>query len=124
MGTKKQVEQIWLTKIQFYASPYSVYNEAFKNKIDNLVFQHIREVFDIKRRISKENIMTNIMLKYNVKTVNSVTKHVAEVTKTVSSHGKFIVEQTQYNEDAEIDKANCTLIIRDLEKLEIPLNEG
>ena len=42
----------------------------------------------------------------------------------MSSHGKFIVEQTQYNEDIEIDKANCTLIIRDLEKLEIPLNEG
>ena len=39
-----------------------VNNEAFENKIDNLVFQHIREVFDIKSRISKENIMTNIML--------------------------------------------------------------
>ena len=64
------------------------------------------------------------MLKYNVKTVSTVTKHVAEVTKTVSSHGKFIVKQTQYNDYAETDKANCTLIIRDLEKLDITLNEG
>ena len=45
-------------------------NEAFENKIDDLVFQYIREVFNIKSRISKENIITNIMLKYNVRTVN------------------------------------------------------
>ena len=64
------------------------------------------------------------MLNYNVKAVNIVTKHVAEVAKTVSSHGKFIVEQGQYNDDAETDKANCTLIIKDLEKLEITLSEG
>ena len=47
-----------------------VHNEAFENKIDDLVFQYIREVFNIKSRISKENIITNIMLKYNVRTVN------------------------------------------------------
>ena len=41
------------------------------------------------------------MLKYNVKAVNTVTNHVSEVTNTVSSHGKFILEQTQYNEYAE-----------------------
>ena len=70
-------------------------NEAFKNKINNLVLQYIRESFNITRRISKENIMTNIMLNYNVKAVNTVTKHVAEVTKTVSSHGNFILEQGQ-----------------------------
>ena len=61
------------------------------------------------------------MLKYNVKAVNTVTNHVSEVTNTVSSHGKFILEQTQYNEHAENEKANCTLIIRDIKKLEIPL---
>ena len=29
--------------------------EAFKEKINNLVFQYIRETFKIKKRISKEN---------------------------------------------------------------------
>ena len=95
-----------------------------KNRIDNFVFQYTREAFNIKSRISKENIMTNIMLNYNQKAVNKTTKQVTEVTKTVSSHGKFIVEQGQYNDDAETDKANCTLITRDLEKLEITLSEG
>ena len=68
--------------------------------------------------------MTNITLNYNVKAVNKTTKQVAEITKTVSSHGQFIVEQGQYNDDAETDKSNCTLIIKDLEKLEITLSEG
>ena len=58
------------------------------------------------------------MLKYNVQAVNKVAKHVTEVTDTVSKHGQFILEQTQYNEDAENEKANCTLIIRDIEKFE------
>ena len=82
--------------------------EAFKEIIDKLVFQYIRETFKIKKRISKENIITNVMLKYNVQAVNKVAKHVTEVTDTVSKHGQFILEQTQYNEDAENDKANCT----------------
>ena len=64
------------------------------------------------------------MLKYNVQSVNKVANHVSEVTDTVSKHGQFILEQTQYNEDAETEKANCTLIIRDIEKFEIPLEEG
>ena len=85
-----------------------VNNEAFKEKVDNLVFQHIRETFNIKKRISKENIITNVMLKCNVQAVNKVAKHVTEVTDTVFKHGQFILEQTQYNEDAENDKANCT----------------
>ena len=101
-----------------------VNNEAFKEKIDNLVFQYIRETFKIKKQISKENIITNVMLKYNVQSVNKVANHVSEVTDTVSKHGQFILEQTQYNEDAENEKANCTLIIRDIEKFEIPLEEG
>ena len=78
-----------------------VNNKAFEKKKNDMVFQHIREVFNIKKRISKENIITNIMLKYKVKAVNTVTNHVSEVTNTVSSHGKFILEQTQYNEYAE-----------------------
>ena len=85
-----------------------VNNEAFKEKVDNLVFQHIRETFNIKKRISKENIITNVMLKYNIQAVNKVAKHVIKVTDTVFKHGQFILEQTQYNEDAENDKANCT----------------
>ena len=72
-----------------------VNNEAFEKKIDELVFQYIRETFNIRKRISKENIITNIMLKYNVKTVNTVTNHVSKVTDTVSNHRKFIQEQTQ-----------------------------
>ena len=60
-----------------------VNNEAFKEKVDNLVFQHIRETFNIKKRISKENIITNVMLKYNIQAVNKVAKHVIKVTDTV-----------------------------------------
>ena len=41
------------------------------------------------------------MLKYNIQAVNKAAKHVIKVTDTV-------FKQTQYNEDAENDKANCT----------------
>ena len=41
------------------------------NFVNNEAFEK-REVFNIKKRISKENIITNIMLKYNVKAVNTV----------------------------------------------------
>ena len=66
----------------------------------------------------------NILLKYNVQTINKVANHVSKVTDTVAKHGEFILEQAQYNEDTEKDKANCTLILRDLDKFELPLEEG
>ena len=76
-----------------------VNNEAFKEKVDNLVFQHIRETFKIKKRISKENIITNVMLKYNVQSVNKVANHVSEVTDTVSKIGQFILETSSQRGD-------------------------
>ena len=45
------------------------------------------------------------MLKYNIQAVNKVAKHVIKVTDTVF---KPFQSKTQYNEDAENDKANCT----------------
>ena len=68
--------------------------------------------------------MTNITLNYTMKAVNETTNQVATIGKTVYAHGNFIVEQGKYNVEAEMDKANCTLIIKDLKKLEITLGEG
>ena len=101
-----------------------VNHEDLMEKIDNSVFQHIRETFNIKKRISKDNVITNILLKYNVQTLNKVANHVSKVTDTVAKHGEFILEQAQYNETQENDKANCTLVLRDLDKFELPLEEG
>ena len=43
-----------------------VHNEAFENKIDDLVSNTSEKPLTLKKRISKENIITNLMLKYNV----------------------------------------------------------
>ena len=49
---------------------FEVNNDNVKNKVDDLVFQYIKKHFTIKKRISKENIMTCITVNYTVKAVS------------------------------------------------------
>ena len=104
---------------------YEANNDVVNKRIDDLVFQYIKKHFNIKNEIVKENIITFITLNYTVNAVNDVTNQVANLSTTVSAHGNFIVEQGMYNDEIETDKANCTLIIKDLSKLDIMLeSEG
>ena len=45
----------------------------------------------------------------------------SNITKTVKSHGEFIIEQAHSNQDKMLNFAKRVLILKDLDKLEIDL---
>ena len=70
---------------------------------------------------TKKDIVDAIFRRCHTSATKNMARTTSKNTKTIKSHGEFIVEQVHFNQDKMLDSAKRVLILKDLDKLEIDL---
>ena len=74
-----------------------------------------------KTPIDKKDIEVAIYRRCQIMAIKNMARTTSNINKTVSNHGKFIVEQAHTNQDKMLNSAKRVLILKDLEKLNVDM---
>ena len=68
---------------------------------------------------TKKDIVDAIFRRCHIAATKNMARITSDNTKTIKSHGEFIVEQVHFNQDKMLDSAKQVLILKDVDKLKI-----
>ena len=91
--------------------------------IDNVIMKFTIKELELPKKtlVNKKDIVDAIYKRCQNKVIKNMARISSKNSETIKKHGEFIVEQAHFNQDKMQDSAKRILILKDLDKLGIEL---